>query len=300
MHPKEMYDEFIELLDTSDNFISGASIWRKLHAANQNIMRIISDADPTYFVQSTTLNMVADQATYDLPVNARLGSRIVFVENETDSEEMPPINMFKHFVDYEAPGAPALTRDREYTIEGAKVRIAPVPTAAETNSVTVWYIPNFGNMLYGVASAGAASTITGWTAASNYTTNFGEIDKRNDYYNGMTIRIISGTSAGDQRIVSDYDGSTTGGLWTVDSAWTSTPDTTSIFVLESPVPEDHRMTAVLNACIFGSIQTRKRMSDLRQTYYGNIQQRGILGDLLAYLEERKEQLQVVVPLDVGA
>lgn len=297
MHPKEMYDEFIELLDTSDNFISGASIWRKLHAANQNIQRIISDADGTFFVQNTSISLVANQATYDLPANARLGARIVFTEGIAGSEEIPSINMFKHHVDYEASG---LTQGRQYTIEGAKVRIAPVPTSAETDAVRVWYIPNFGNMLYGVASAGAASTITGWTTASNYTTNFGEIDKRDDYYNGMTIRIISGTSAGDQRIVSDFDGGTSGGLWTVNTAWTSTPDTTSVFCLESPVPEDHRMTSILNACLYGSIQTRKRMSDIRQTYFGNIQQRGALGDLLAYLEERKEQLQVVVPLDIGA
>ena len=299
MNPKEMYDEFIDLLDVSDNFIPGASIWRKLHTANQALVRKLSSADPTYFIKTATISTVANQGTYALPVNARLGARIVFAEDDPNSTEIPPINIFKEHIDREAPSDSLNVNDWTFAIEGDKVRIAPVPQSSITDKIKVWYVPNFGNMLYGTASAGAASTITGWTAATNYTTNYGEIDPRDDYYNGMSIRIISGTGLGQTNIISDYAGATK--VFTVETNWTTNPDATSVFAVDSPLPEDHRYVAVLNAALIGAVKTRRRMSELRAAYYGNMQQPGALGDLMDWLEQRQDAyIQTVTPLELGA
>ena len=48
-----------------------------------------------------------------------------------------------------------------------------------------------------------------------------------DFYNGMLVRITSGTGSGQVRRITDYVGSTR--VATVDSNWTTTPDNTSVY-----------------------------------------------------------------------
>lgn len=67
------------------------------------------------------------------------------------------------------------------------------------------------------AQAGGASTITLDAGA----------DAGDDAYNGYAIKIVSGTGAGQTRVISDYVGSTK--VATVDSAWGTQPDNTSVF-----------------------------------------------------------------------
>lgn len=67
------------------------------------------------------------------------------------------------------------------------------------------------------AQAGGASTIT-LDASANAS---------NDYYNGMGITITSGTGVDQAREITDYDGATK--VATVDSAWNTQPDSSSVF-----------------------------------------------------------------------
>jgi hypothetical protein len=69
----------------------------------------------------------------------------------------------------------------------------------------------------GTAQAGASTTIT--LASGESATD--------DFYNGMLVRITSGTGSGQVRRITDYVGSTK--VATVDSAWTTTPDNTSVY-----------------------------------------------------------------------
>ena len=70
----------------------------------------------------------------------------------------------------------------------------------------------------GTAQAGAETTITLASAAS----------ATNDAYNGMSLQITSGTGSGqDHQRITDYDGTTKEA--TVSGAWTTTPDSTSVY-----------------------------------------------------------------------
>lgn len=71
----------------------------------------------------------------------------------------------------------------------------------------------------GLAQAGAASTIT-LRAGSSATT---------DFYVGGEVVILAGTGAGQNRVVSAYNGGTK--VATVASAWATNPDATSVYVL---------------------------------------------------------------------
>ncbi len=71
------------------------------------------------------------------------------------------------------------------------------------------------------AQAGAAGTITLDASAS-------AVD---DFYNYQVIQIVSGTGAGQARIVSDYVGSTK--VASVNGNWATNPDNTSVFALRA-------------------------------------------------------------------
>lgn len=77
----------------------------------------------------------------------------------------------------------------------------------------------------GIAQAGAASTITLQTIADSTHDNI---------YNGLTITIFSGTGAFQSRIIQSYVSSTR--VATIDRAWTTNPDSTSIYEISALGP----------------------------------------------------------------
>jgi hypothetical protein len=80
-----------------------------------------------------------------------------------------------------------------------------------------WY-DNSGSATHrGTAQAGGASTVTLASGAS----------ATDDTYNNSTVTITGGTGIGQTRTITDYVGSSR--VATVDSAWTTTPDSTSTY-----------------------------------------------------------------------
>lgn len=69
------------------------------------------------------------------------------------------------------------------------------------------------------AQAGGATSITLDGGASGV----------NDYYNGLIVTILAGTGSKQSRLITDYDGGTF--VATVEPAWATNPDATSVFVL---------------------------------------------------------------------
>lgn len=72
---------------------------------------------------------------------------------------------------------------------------------------------------FNTATAGGASTITLDASASS----------TNDYYNGSLIMIVSGTGAGQARVITDYVGSTQ--VATVNKSWATNPASGSVFII---------------------------------------------------------------------
>ncbi len=99
----------------------------------------------------------------------------------------------------------------------------------------------------GVAQAGAASTITLDASAS----------AANDYYNLSIVDIIGGTGAGQSRVITDYVGSTK--VATVDRAWATNPDSTSVFRIRGAGAELMRGT---EDAALASVCTPARLGEL--------------------------------------
>ena len=94
MLPSEMLDSFRDHLDLEDDFITKARTWERLFQAQQRIVRVIARLDPTYYMESESISLVANQALYSVPITMRLGARIVFIENTQypdTPQDVPPI-----------------------------------------------------------------------------------------------------------------------------------------------------------------------------------------------------------------
>lgn len=111
------------------------------------------------------------------------------------------IGCYVHLLDYDPQDA-------------TRLGLAALPNAAANSTGGLATIKRGGT-----AQAGASSTITLDAGAS----------ASDDFYVGDLIQIISGTGAGQSRIVTDYVGSTK--VATVDSAWNTNPANGSAFVL---------------------------------------------------------------------
>ena len=132
-----MVAAFMDYLDLRDyKFISGERMMEYIHAAQQEIVQQIIDEDPSFFVATSTLSMVANQATYDLPLNARRGTRIIFGENLTSSSAngvnlpVPPARIRDYFMfsDYSLSNQHPFYH---FAMENDQIRILSKPTAGE-------------------------------------------------------------------------------------------------------------------------------------------------------------------------
>jgi hypothetical protein len=117
---------------------------------------------------------------------------------------------------------------REFSIQNRYPSPAAIVTAVEAGAVLTDIADRVNDLegtlselkaRRGTAQAGGASTITLDATAS----------ATNDLYNGSYLSIVGGTGAGQSRYIIDYVGSSK--LATVDTAWITNPDATSIFVI---------------------------------------------------------------------
>jgi hypothetical protein len=95
------------------------------------------------------------------------------------------------------------------------------------------------SILSATAQFGSSNTIT---------LNVGA-DSLSSFYNEMQIEILSGTGSGQTKTISAYDGSTK--IATVDSAWSVTPNSTSVFKISIP----RRSTPAANTARFTTFIT---------------------------------------------
>ena len=82
----------------------------------------------------------------------------------------------------------------------------------------------------GTAASGTTTTIV--LPAGSSTLQYPSVT--DDYYNNLYIEIYSGTGAGQRAKITDYVGSTR----TCTAAFTTAPDSTSIFGMVSPLPPE--------------------------------------------------------------
>jgi hypothetical protein len=103
---------------------------------------------------------------------------------------------------------------------GTEIGAAVWNTARASHVATGSFGQSIQLLRDGTAQAGSSTTITLDAGASAI----------NDFYNDAWVSIIGGTGAGQTRSISDYVGGTK--VATVSAVWGTTPDNTSVFIVE--------------------------------------------------------------------
>jgi len=157
-----------------------------------------------------------------------------------------------------AAGVPT---DYYYDKASKTIGLYPKPNTSNTGAyllVEGVYLPKI--LAAGTASAGSSTTM-GMAAGSS---TQGYPAETADYYNGLWIEIYSGTGAGEKAQITDY----AGGTLTV--AFTSTPDTTSVYGMLPEIPESAHHLMILyalgRAWSKGGIRTTLGESFMQQYY----------------------------------
>ena len=244
-------------------------LMKRLHEAQQEIVMDVVEEQPSEFVAEYDVTTVIDQALYDLPLNARLGTRWMAAENRLSGS--PYFYLFdvdlRRYLMTENTNWPWNSEGTPHvTFQGAQVRLTPAPSDAVTDGIRIAYHPMYGNMLQGAATATSSTTFRIFSGAADYSSTFGLVDPRNDYYNGMEAFVISGPGLGQYRTISDYNGTTR--EFTVSSAFSTALSTASVIGIMSPVPEDFRQVQVMLAAKKAGIKGRNRAKDIDTTLYG--------------------------------
>lgn len=246
--------------EPTEGFWKDLEIVQRLSDSSKRVARIVSKQDPTFFVATTNISFVANQALYDLPRNARPPSKWDHAVKNNASGDIEAfvfdMRLRDHVIgDQLVVGNNSLAFSISY--QGPQLRISPIPTAALSSAITLFYIPVFGNLHAGTVNAATSTTIT-FPATPTWKDQIG-VSITDDDYIGMEVVITSGTGIGERKKITDYTGGSTRQA-TVESAWTSTPDTDSTYSIVSPIPDDFHDVVCLDAAVaLAGKSPRRRM-----------------------------------------
>jgi hypothetical protein len=133
----------------------------------------------------------------------------------------------------------------DYYFKDNQICFVSTTYLSSTNYIRLFYTPTAPKLHRCTAQAGGTSTIT--LGLSTDPQMLGSVKTINNYYKGMIVEIISGLGAGQRKWITQYVASTK--VATVDSAWDTTPNNTSVYCIVSPIIDDYHELIALGAVI---------------------------------------------------
>lgn len=218
----------VKLLDSS--VATGAGLTGLTNASSGLIISTIADNESSataYTVGGSNVETITTLGTYAAPTSGKCRFK------EVDSTNHKGI--------YEIQIA-----DARFAVSSAKsllVSIAGATNLAQCDVVVplrdldpydsvragLTAIPN---VAFGATGGLSSYVIRGGTMQTGSTSTTAKLDSSasatDDLYNGCILHVVSGTGAGQSRVIKDYVGSTK--VATVDT-WATTPDNTSVFIV---------------------------------------------------------------------
>jgi hypothetical protein len=197
---------------------SDKEILRKMIRAHRKVVGMMSQSQGDWLLTSTTLTPVASLIT--LPSDL---SKPVYLEEVSSGWEIPIQGTVRNRRMTRIPGT---------TLEGTLGLDAyllkdyiEVNQDGYTNQVRLWYDKRIADPHFGTAD-------TGTTTDSLVFDDDLNPRKSDDYYNGLSLEIVSGTGKGTIAEITDYDG----GTWTATVSGSFS--TSSIYGTVMQVPEE--------------------------------------------------------------
>lgn len=257
---------YVDEPSTTGVFSTDGSDWKQeellayVNMEHRHLFSAVRNLYEDWFGRIHVFPLVANQYRYYLPQDCTNPRRVEFVKAGSVSGSSP-----NYIVDA-TTADPAEVQEVEisgkdnlrhytssnrvisssgYTLFDEVMEFLPDSKVGVSYYCRIYYLPTAPDLHRAVAQTGAASTITlGLNAA---TTTLGKVSSIDNYYKGMYIEIFSGTGEGQIRRITQYDGTTK--IATIDPVWTTTPNTTSIYSIVSPIKEDFHELLALGAVI---------------------------------------------------
>lgn len=171
-----------------------------LSAAQNRIAALLRTEDAGFFETFEDYTMVVDQRNYDLPMHFKAPT---YVERIDGSFAETPLEIKMRRTKSPAGRSSWTT----YDIIGKEIFFDPRP-ASTTPQYRLWYTYSLPDLGYGQAPAGGSTSNVLLASAADTDQNYFAAVPIDDYYNGVTFEVISGTAAGEIFVVDDYVGST--------------------------------------------------------------------------------------------
>ena len=202
-----------------------ARVFRAINDEYSRMVREALESDEQYFGTETTITVTS--VTVALPRNL-WKARAFLVKRDDRWYPITPISPSEKYI-YELTEADTAYA-RAFRFKGRNIILEP--GYANVTQVKIVYDRAPAPLIYGTATAGAATTMTLATGASVF----------DDIYNGDEFEILDGEGEGEVAEATDYVGSTK--VLTID--FTSTPDATSVYstVLADPINKFPELVAL--------------------------------------------------------
>ena len=230
--------------EKSESFWDDEDIVRHINDEQTFLMSRILQADGSYFDVTGTITLASGTAEYDIPADCVEIRHVEYASGSVEGDRTITPVRYQDRLLYDSlandGGTGARQNRSRFWMRRDKIGFAPTPGQAAT--VNLMYCRRLMPLHYAAATAGAASTITFPSSAT-----YGEVSNITDFYKNERIYIVSGTGAGQIRTISSYVGSTR--VATVGTAWTTTPDSTSVYSLISEIPPENHDLLALGAAI---------------------------------------------------
>lgn len=214
----------------SDEF-SNAEIVQAINLEFADLCDELRVLGQNYFSKDIVLPVVTTAVEYWLPFDAAT-IRAVDYFSSADVSGTAPFYVV-------AADATAEAVD-DYELKGNRLVLGTPITDAGYIRVSYWQ--DAPPLHEGTADGGAASSIT-----MPATPTLGSVLTNDQAYYGLAVYIYSGTGSGQRRWIIKYEGATR--TATVDAAWATAPDATSIYSLEAPFGDSMQEMAALGAVL---------------------------------------------------
>lgn len=277
---------YLNEINEGESDWTDAELLTYIDAENQHLSAMVRKKNEDFFGYREIFPVVSGQAEYYFPrtlatlrwvemiTSGVTGSAPDYVVDEVNRvfSEIPRADTIRSLY------APTFRRNfragytsEQYLIYNDKIIFSPATDLS--GHIRLWFIRTLPKLHYGTAAAGSSTTIT--LAASP---TLGWLHKDHDIYTGCLIGIYSGAGVGQVRRITDYNATTR--VATVDETWLSYPDTSSIYSLISPVPEQMQELLPIGAALRGA----GKMSDDQNRFYQLYQ--SIVTDFLGDIDPR--------------
>lgn len=249
-----------------DEPVADASDWTDIellgyvNAEHRHLFSVVRGFNEDWFGRSVVFPLVENQLEYYLPLDCVNPRRIELIRAAAVTGTAP-----NYIVDESAAGPQEVNEiqlagkdniknyitnrnilfNTGYYLFDDRINFEPNQQIGSTLYGRIYYLPQAPDLHRGVAQAGGASTIT--LALNGAATTLGIVRNIDNYYKGMRVEIISGVGAGQLRIITKNDGAT--GIATIHTPWATTPDSTSVYSIVSPIQEDFHELLALGAAL---------------------------------------------------